>query len=196
MYNKLETRYVQCENLPDSDVVYTKYRNIGPSEFLEFGRDTKYRKNRSKRIPDSAAKCTKCRCTRNRVGASYLIYNADAVFTLSFCVCSKSSVRVAYHAAARRHADARCDRASRLTEMDTARAAHALLKIFNCACGIGSFAFSVQPMQWPGISLEGGVLSAGIEYLVQIRADMDSPRAEYARRRSSTLDPGILAAVS
>jgi len=57
MYNKLETRYAQCRcectlysclvcdiykvsvlaNLPDSDAVYTNYRNIGPSESPGFG---------------------------------------------------------------------------------------------------------------------------------------------------------------
>jgi len=47
-----------------------------------------------------------------------------------------------------------------------------------------------------GIRLEGRVLSTEIEnartrYLVQVRVDLDPSRAEYARRRSSILDPGF-----
>jgi len=89
------------------------------------------------------------------------VQRANAVFALSIRTCSKSSVRVTYHAAARwRNAGARCDRASRLAEMGTARAAHALSKIFNCARGgVGLVAFSCsKSMQWPGLNLEDRVL--------------------------------------
>jgi len=121
-------------------------------------------------------------------------------FAVSVCTCLKSSFRGAYHAAARwRKTNARCDRASWLIEMGTARAAHALLRIFNLARdGVDSVACSVQRglCNDPGIRLEGRVLSAEIEYarsryLVQVRVDMDPSRAEYARRRSSTLDSGF-----
>jgi len=102
----------------------------------------------------------------------FVVQRADAAFALSFRTCSESSVRVAYHAAARlRGADARSDRASRLAEIGTTRAAHAPLKIFNCARGgVVSIAFSVQR----GLCNSPGLASG----------------AEYSRRRSSTLDPG------
>jgi len=126
------------------------------------------------------------------------VQRAKAVFAVSVYTCLESSFRGAYHATARwRKTGARCDRASRLAETGVARAAHALLRIFNFARG-GLVACSVQRglRNGPGIRLEGQVLSAEIgyarsRYLVQVRVDLDPSRAEYARRRSSTLDPGF-----
>jgi len=101
------------------------------------------------------------------------VQRANAVFALSIRTCPKNSVRVTYHAAARwRNADVRYDRASRLAELSTARAAHALLEILNCARGsVDSVTFSIQRAyaMAPGFVL----------------------RAEYSRRRSSILDPSF-----
>jgi len=62
----------------------------------------------------------------------------------------------------------------------------------NCACGgVDSVTFSVQRdlCNSPGLASE--IEYARSWYLGQVRADLDLSRVEYARRRSSTLDPEL-----
>jgi len=194
-----------------------KYRT---SESPRFRRDTRYRKVCS---PDSVTVSTEW-LMHAKSGGCLVIDVQRAVFAVPVCTCLTSSFRGAYHAAARwRKTGARCDRASRLAEMDAARAAHALLKIFNfCTRWFGCLFGAAGPMQWPrdspwGPSTLGGdrvrsipvprasksgygsfesqVRSAEIEYSRSrfLGNGSEYPRAEYARRRS--FDPGISEAV-
>jgi len=160
VYDKIETRYLHYIGARKFPRVRARYiqriGKIGTHESPGFGYG-RYRQS----VHAESGGCL-----------VFVVQRTEAVFALAFRTCSESSVRVAYHAAARRRgAGARSDRASRLAEIGTARAAHALLKIFNCARGgVGSVVFSVQRGLCNGPGLASG--------------------AEYSRRRSSTLDLG------
>jgi len=62
----------------------------------------------------------------------------------------------------------RCNRASWLAETGTARAAHALLRIFNFARGLVACSVQRGLCNGPGIRLEGRVLSTKIEYSIPV----------------------------
>jgi len=167
-------------NLSDSDAVFTEYRNIDPSEFPGFGRDI-------------------YKISMQMKSGGYLVFNlqcANAVFALSYVLEELGPRNVSrVSAAAHRWCAVRlCEPVGRDRYCAGGVRAGENIQLCTRRSRLGYFLGAAGPVQWPGISLGGRVLLVEIEYSRSrfLEDGLEYPRAEYARRRSSTLDPDFL----